>query len=78
MFLFLLKKQTTSTKCQKTITRNFYVVMLLTKLQIGDTIEQIVRTAARTETQRPQRKLLLQLNASFNESIKKVITRKSE
>ena len=46
MFLFLLTKQTTSTKCQKTITRNFYVVMLLTKLQISDTVEQIVRTAA--------------------------------
>ena len=46
MFSFLLTKQTTSTKCQKTITRNFYVVMLLTKLQISDTVEQIVRTAA--------------------------------
>ena len=46
MFLFLLTKQTTSAKCQKTITRNFYVVMLLTKLQISDTVEQIVRTAA--------------------------------
>ena len=46
MFLFLLTKQTTSTKCQKTIMRNFYVVILLTKLQISDTVEQIVRTAA--------------------------------
>ena len=28
MFLFLLTKQTTSTKCQKTIIGNFYMIML--------------------------------------------------